>query len=88
MQLITTVCRALLSLMATTQLQFLSVYATPITGAANGAVNYCAKMLEPPKSAGELSYIGLNIAGFDFGCRTDGVRNRLESLHSYERPQS
>jgi hypothetical protein len=54
----------LLSLLALTA-------ATPTFG-SSGTKN-CTKVIPPPKSAGKLAHVGVNIAGFDFGCGTDGV---------------
>ena len=44
--------------------------ATPVN---SGVARNCKKALFPPSSAGKLAHTGINIAGFDFGCATDGV---------------
>ncbi|CAA7268396.1 unnamed protein product [Cyclocybe aegerita] len=43
------------------------------TFSAPPASRTCAETLPPPKTASELSYVGVNIAGFDFGCGVDGT---------------
>ncbi|KAF8970191.1 endoglucanase [Flammula alnicola] len=45
--------------------------ATPTTDF--GASKNCTTTLPPPRSAGKLAHMGVNIAGFDFGCGTDGT---------------
>ncbi|KJA16684.1 glycoside hydrolase family 5 protein [Hypholoma sublateritium FD-334 SS-4] len=51
----------------------LVAFSTATPASDSGAVQNCKKTLPPPSSAGKLSHTGINIAGFDFGCGTDGT---------------
>ncbi|KAF8157039.1 carbohydrate-binding module family 1 protein/Glycoside hydrolase family 5 protein [Crassisporium funariophilum] len=48
-----------------------AVCASPTTESTSPKT--CTKTLNPPRSAGKLSHVGVNIAGFDFGCGVDGT---------------
>lgn len=51
----------------------LVAFSTATPASDYGTAQNCKKTLSPPSSAGKLAHTGINIAGFDFGCGTDGV---------------
>jgi hypothetical protein len=72
----TAVYRTLLSFAATAHFQPLSMYISTsptFFDSVVGAPKPCPILLKAPNSAGRLDHVGVNIAGFDFGCRIDGA---------------
>jgi len=49
------------------------------TGSATSSLPNCSVTSTPPASAGKVQFAGVNIAGFDFGCGTDGTCNTTQA---------
>lgn len=54
-----------------------------VTGAAAQATGASGASTVPTATGNQTTYAGINIAGFDFGCGTDGTCTVVCSRHAY-----